>query len=199
MATATETPPPKVWTTEDLLAMPDDGVERWIINGQLREKLPEFPGVTMTVRNRHHSEIMALVTGAILAWIRTQPKPRGKVYCGEAGVRLPGRTSTFGIDVVYVTPDVVAVQDDDSTTLIEGVPTLAVEILSPNDTLEQIDEKVDAYRAAGVPLIWIIHAHRRTVTLHRPGQEPELFNVTHTMPASPHMPGFTPTVAELFE
>jgi Uma2 family endonuclease len=198
MTTATTTPPPKVWTTEDLLALPDDGVERWIINGQLREKPPEFPGVTMAVRNRHHSKIMALVTGAILAWIRTQPRPRGDVYCGEVGVKLPGRTTTVGVDVVYVAHDVVAAQDD-TTTLIDGVPTLAVEILSPNDTQEQIDEKIDGYRAAGVPLTWVIHPHHRTVTLHRPGHEPELFNVTHHMPASPHMPGFAPPVAELFE
>lgn len=198
MATATETPPPKVWTTEDLLALPDDGVERWIINGQLREKPSELPGATMTVRNRHHSKIMARVTGAILAWNDTRPNPRGEVYCGEAGVRLPGRDHTVGVDVVYVTPDVVAVQDDDTTTMIDGVPTLVVEILSPNDTLVQVEEKIDAYRDAGVPLIWIVSVHHRTVTLHRPGQEPELFNVTHTMPESSHMPGFAPPVATLF-
>ena len=39
MSTET-TSPPKDWTAEDLLAMPDDGVERWIIRGQLRKKPP---------------------------------------------------------------------------------------------------------------------------------------------------------------
>jgi Uma2 family endonuclease len=191
--------PPKVWTAEDLLAMPDDGVRRWVIDGQLREQPSEFPEVKMTVRNRHHSAIMAYVAATILAWLRTQPKPRGQVYCGEVGVKLPGRSSTVGIDVVYVSADVVAVQDDEKTTLIDGVPTLAAEILSPTVTQEQIDEKVDAYLAAGVPAVWVVHPTRRTVLVHRPGHEPELFNVTHRLPESPRMPGFAPAVTELFE
>jgi hypothetical protein len=70
MASAT-TNPPKAWTTEDLLAMPDDGVERWIIKGQLREKPPEFPGVTMTVRTRHHSEALSFIAATLVIWLRT--------------------------------------------------------------------------------------------------------------------------------
>jgi Uma2 family endonuclease len=198
MTTATAIPP-KVWTEEELLAMPDDGVERWIINGQLREQPSEFPEANVTVRNRHHSKIMSLVATALIVWTRTQPVPRGEVYCGEIGVRLPGATTTVGVDVVYVPGNVVASQDDDKTTLLDGVPTLAVEILSPNDVLENIEEKVDTYLAAGVPLVWVMSTHYRTVTIHRPGREPELFNVTHHIPAEPQMPGFTPAVIELFE
>ena len=37
MTTAAAEMKAKVWTTEDLLAIPDDGVERWIIRGQLRD------------------------------------------------------------------------------------------------------------------------------------------------------------------
>ena len=87
MTTATATAP-KIWTAEDLLAMPDDGIERWIIRGELREKQPEIPGATMTVRNRHHSSVMSYIAATIVIWLRTQPQPRGQVYCGEAGVRL---------------------------------------------------------------------------------------------------------------
>jgi len=201
MTTATVPPlaPAKVWTEADLLAFPDDGVERWIIKGQLRENPPQYPGVTVTARNRHHSDIMSLVAAALTVWRRAQPPPRGKVYCGEAGVRLPGATGTVGVDVAYVSADVVAAQNDSTTTMIAGVPTLMVEILSPNDVMEKIEEKVDGYLDAGVPLVWVMSAHYRTVTVHRPGREPELFNTTHRMPAEPLLPGFTPAVLELFE
>ena len=74
MSTATATAP-KVWTTEDLLAMPDDGVERWIINGKLREKPSEYPEATMTVRNRHHCGIMSLVVTTITNWLRRAVHP----------------------------------------------------------------------------------------------------------------------------
>jgi Uma2 family endonuclease len=198
MTTGTETPP-KVWTAEDLLAMPDDGVERWVINGRLREKPPEFPGVTMTVRNRHHSAILIAVGTAIKVWLKGQPVPRGQVYGGEAGVRLPGLTTTVGVDVAYAPAGVVAAQSDDATTLLDGVPTLVVEILSPNDTQEQVTEKVKSYRDARVPLVWVINPDDRTVTVYRPGQPPVLYNDTQQVPVSAEMPGFAPPVAELFE
>jgi Uma2 family endonuclease len=197
MSTAT---PPKLYTTEDLLAMPDDGVERWIIRGQLREKPPEVPGAKMTVRNRRHSEVLISIGAVLKLWQKSQPEPRGQVYGGEAGVRLRGTPeSTVGVDVVYAGPNVVAVQSDGNTTLLDGAPTLAVEILSPNDSQDQVDEKIDNYLAAGVPLVWIVNPYRRTITVYRPGQEPDLYNRTQQMPESPLMPGFAPAVSELFE
>lgn len=199
MSTATATPPTKIWTVEDLLAMPDDGVERWIINGQLREQPSEFPEAKMTVRNRHHCSIMTAVAGTILIWNRTQPKPRGEVYCGELGVLLPGRKSTLGVDVAYAAPDVVSVQDDDESTLLEGVPTLVVEILSPNDSMKRIHEKVREYRTAGVSLVWVVDPDDRSVKVYRDNQPVESFNITQRIPEHPAMPGFSPTVAELFE
>lgn len=199
MATGAE-PAKKDWTADDLLALPDDGVERWVISGELREKQSEFPEVGMTVRNCYHGKAMSYIAATLVNWLRTRPRPRGEVYTGDAGVRLRSPVEvTVGVDLVYAPPEVDAVQADDETTLLDGVPTLAVEILSPNDTVDEIDEKTDEYLAAGVPLVWVVNPYRRTVVVHRPGAEPELFNVTHTIPAHPAMPGFTPAVTELFE
>ena len=198
MTTAT-TDTPKVWTANDLLALPDDGIERWIIRGQLREKRPEFPEVKMTVRNRHHGAILIAVGTLIKIWLKSQPAPRGQVYGGEAGVKLPGHSTTVGVDVAYAPASVVAVQNDDNSTLIDGLPTLVVEILSPNDTQEQVSEKIAVYRDAGVALVWVIDPDDRTVTIYRPGHEPELFNVTHRLPEYAAMREFTPSVLDLFE
>jgi len=200
MSTATATPPTtKIWTTEDLLALPDDGVERWIINGQLREKPSEFQEAKMTVRNRHHCRLTISVGVVITAWLKTRPKPRGEVYGGELGVLLPGRTSTLGVDVAYAGPDIVEVQDDDNTTLLEGVPTLVVEILSPNDTQVQVREKVREYLRAGVPQVWVLEPDDQTVKVHRPGLSTDAYGISQRIPEHPAMPGFSPTVAELFE
>lgn len=192
--------PPKLWTTEELLAMPDDGVERWIIRGELREKPSEFPEAVMTMRNRHHSEAMSFITATIVNWLRQQGMPRGSVYSGEAGVRLRTPVETaVGVDVAYASPDVVASQADDETTLLDGTPSLVVEILSPSDTQDEIEEKIDTYLDAGVPIVWTVNPRRRTVTIHGPNREPELFNRKARLPEHPAMPGFAPTVAELFE
>lgn len=182
---------PALMTTEQLLALPDDGVERWLIRGQLREK-------PMTYRNRWHSRAMIRVGFFLEAWRERQPEPRGSVLGGEAGVRLThDPDTTVGVDVVYISPELAARNPDD-TTIIDGVPVLAVEILSPNNTVEEIDEKLDQYLEAGVPLVWIVDTRDRTVTIYRPGQDPEFVNARQELSGEPELPGFRVRVADLF-
>jgi Uma2 family endonuclease len=191
MATAS----PPLMTTEELLAMPDDGVERWLIRGRLRESRED----PMTKRNRFHSRAMVRLAYLLEAWLEKQPEPRGEVFCGEAGVRLrDDPDTTVGVDVVYVAADVLARQTQDST-VINGIPVLAVEILSPGNTIEEIHEKIDSYLDAGVALVWIVDPSLRTVTILRPGAEPELVNVRQELSAEPHLPGFRVPAASLFE
>jgi Uma2 family endonuclease len=181
----------RLMTTEEMLALPDNGTERWLIDGQLRER-------PTTVRNRWHSRIMTRVAKFLDNWLDQQPEPHGSVLCGEAGCRLRRDPDiTVGIDVVYVPPD-VATRESDDTTLIDGVPTLVVEILSPNEVQEDIDEKIDGYRRAGVPLVWVIDPHDRTVLIYRQGAEPELVNVRQELSGEPHLPGFRVPAEQLF-
>src|SRR5689334_12335938 len=94
----------KLMTAEEFLALPDDGVERWLIRGQLWE------AGQVTKRNRYHSRVMTCVAYALEHWLRTRPEPRGQVVVGEAGFLLrKNPDSTVGIDVAYVSPEVVAV------------------------------------------------------------------------------------------
>jgi Uma2 family endonuclease len=179
-------------TTEEMLALPENGTERWLIDGELKER-------PMTVRNRFHSRVLISVGTELELWRRQQPTPRGQVLGGEAGVRLArDPDTTVGIDVVYVSPE-VTVRQTDETTLIEGVPTLAVEILSPKDTIEEIEDKLTTYHRARVPLVWIINPYRHTVTVHRATAEPVLFNAEQELTAEPELPGFRVPVARFFE
>jgi Uma2 family endonuclease len=178
-------------TTEQLLALPRDGVDRWLIRGQLREK-------PMTVRNRWHSRILINIGYYLESWLRKQARPRGQILGGEAGCRLlRNPDSTVGIDIVYISAEIAA-QRSDKTSLIDGAPILAIEILSPSDAQQEIDEKVDTYLAAGVALIRIVDPHDRTVLVYRPGKEPELFNARQELSGDPELPGFRVAVSEFF-
>ena len=46
-------------------------------------------------------------------------------------------------------------------------PDLAVEVVSPNDTAYEVDEKLEDYRSVDVPLVWVINPNSRTVKIHR--------------------------------
>jgi Uma2 family endonuclease len=185
-------------TTDELLALPDDGVERWLIRGELREKQPAPGALSITIRNRFHSRVLMIVGQMLLNWLDRQPEPRGQVFGGEAGVRLRcNPEATVGVDVVYLSAEVAARQTED-TTLIDGVPVLAVEILSPSDTQEDIHEKIDEYLAVGVTQVWVIDPADRTVRVYRPDAKPQLFNEDQELSGEPQLPGFRAPVARLF-
>jgi Uma2 family endonuclease len=183
--------PTPVRTTADLLALPRDDKERWLIRGRLREK-------PMTRRNRWHGRIEAWIAHVLNAWLVQQPAPRGEVSSGEVGCILRRNPdTTVGIDVAYFSAEVVSRQTEE-TSMMDGPPVLAVEILSPSDKQEEIDEKLDEYLAAQVAQVWVIDPHDRTVTVYRPGAEAELFNCTHELSGEPNLPGLRVRVASIF-
>ncbi|MBY0526104.1 MAG: Uma2 family endonuclease [Gemmataceae bacterium] len=179
-------------TTEDLLALPDNGTDRELIRGELRER-------PMTRRNKHHSGAEANIAAFLKIWLLQQPAPRGKIHSGEAGCILRRNPdTTVGIDVCYVSAE-TARQQSDETELIEGPPILAVEVLSPKDVLEEVEDKINEYLAAGVQLTWVVNPYRRTVTVYRPDTPPQFYNHSQELSGEPHLPGFTVPVAAIFE
>ncbi|HUR55451.1 MAG TPA: Uma2 family endonuclease [Gemmataceae bacterium] len=190
MSTAT-----KLMTAEEFLALPDDGVERWLIRGELREK----QDTDMTMRNKVHSITEARVTARLGRWLETQPQPRGEVVCGEAGFLLRQNPDTVsaGADVAIITAAQADARSPD-TTLVEGPAVMIAEILSPNDTTEEVVERVEEYLACGVRLVWVINPDFGTVAVHRPGAEPVQFNRTQTITGDPELPGFSCPVADFF-
>ena len=187
----------------DLIDQPYDGADRYVLDGELRENpsgaIDPKTGDIMPVRNIQHCEATTATATELGNWLRKQDKPRGKVLTGDAGLRLaldPERT--FGVDVMVVSAELMAAQTGEST-IVEGVPTLCVEILSPSEVMERIDEKTDAYLAAGVPLVWLLDLHDKSVTVYSPGSEPIFFNRLMEISGEPHLPGFRVPVANLFE
>lgn len=178
-------------TAEEFLALPDDGKERWLIRGHLRQK-----DDAMTYRNRLHTWVEAKIAYHLNLWLQGQPRPHGAVHSGEVGCRLTADT-VVGIDAAFFSAATVGRQSDE-TTLIEGAPVLAVEVLSPSDKVEEINEKITAYISHGAALVWIIDPYLRTVQVHRPKSPPEMFNVTQSLSGGEVLPGLRIEVADLF-
>lgn len=178
-------------TTEEMLALPEDGIDRELIHGELREK-------PMTRRNRRQSEVEAKIARALGNWIENVRKPRGVVVSGEAGFRLSRNPdSTVGIDVAYVSAEIDAKQRD--AMYFEGPPVLAVEILSPSDKQEEIDDKVALFLETGVAVVWVVDPRFKTICVYRPGAAPELYSEHQELVAEPHLPGFRASITSLFE
>lgn len=184
---------PALMTVADLLTLPDDdGIDRELIRGELRER-------PMTRRNRFHTTVEAQVARLVGNWVADQPKPRGQIASGEVGCILRRDPDTsFGIDAAYFSAEVVG-QQSGETLMFEGAPVLAVEILSPSDRHDEVCEKVREYLDCGVEIVWVIDPDFRTVQVHRPNVPPETFNHTMRLSGGRELPGFDVAVAEFFE
>lgn len=184
--------PSLLMTTEEMNALPDNGMDRMLIRGRLFEE-------PMTQRDRWHSTVEVRIGRLLDNWLQGQPKPRGVVAGGEAGTRLlRNPDTTVGIDVAYFPVAVLANTPADAV-YFEGPPSLAVEILSPSDTQKRINEKLDVYEEAGVPLSRLVDPVRQTILVYRAGERPALFAVGQEIDAEPHLPAFRVPIAEIFE
>ncbi len=183
----------ELMTSDEMLALPDqEAFERWLIGGELRER-------PMTLRSPTHAGTTAAVTGYLLMWLLTLPKPRPKLYNGDIYFRLRRNPETnVGSDVALVTPDQAAATGQ-IARFVEGAPLLAVEVLSPSDVIEEVHEKIRVYLEAGTPLVWLIDPYDFTVTVYRPSEEPVLFNRNQELVCEPLLPGFKVRVADLFQ
>lgn len=144
------------YTPQDLLTMPD-GDRYELVDGHLVE-------IKVSVWSSY-------VAGSIYCTLHT--------YCEKdrLGWVLPGGTAyqCFAAfqnmvrkpDVSFVCLSRMTVQQAQAEGHCPVVPDLVVEVLSPNDLVYEVDQKVRQYLDAGVRLVWVVNPEQRTVEVHR--------------------------------
>ena len=190
MATAI---PDRLLTSEDLFAMrPSKKVDRWLFRGELRES-------KVTERNPSHSSAVMSIGRLLGNWLEKQPRPRGRLYGGEAYFRIRREpTTNVGIDVAISTA-AQAAKTSKTASYVDGAPLLAVEVLSPYDKQKEIDETIDEYLDCGVKVVWIVDPRRETITIHRRGADPIMVNRSQQLVGGKELPGFRCQVSDIFE
>jgi Uma2 family endonuclease len=131
--------------------------------------------------------------------LKSQKQPRGKAYAGECYFRIRRDPETnVGIDIAIATPEQAAATSK-KDSFVDGPPLLAVEVLSPYDKSKDIHEMIEEYLDCGIAAVWIVDPYAETVAIHRRDREPQLLTRSAAIDQQPELPGFTCTVAELFQ
>jgi Uma2 family endonuclease len=186
MSTATET---KRYTPEDLLKMPD-GNRYELVDGQLVEKDMSF--WSSYVAGNVHAPMKKYADEKKAGWV----VPEGTTYqCFSDApdkVRKP--------DTSFIRIDRLSTEQAMSKSHMTTVPDLAVEVISPNDTVYEVDRKVQEFLDAGVELIWVINPEQRTVEIHR-AKDPTKVDVLREhqeLDGENILPGFRLPIRNLF-
>jgi Uma2 family endonuclease len=77
-------------------------------------------------------------------------------------------------------------------------PDLAVEVVSPNDVAEEIEERLMDYYRVGVPLIWVIYPNARCVRVVRKAGTASQLSERDALEGEDVLPGFVLPLAQLF-
>jgi Uma2 family endonuclease len=77
-------------------------------------------------------------------------------------------------------------------------PDLAVEVISPNDSYDDLDEKIADYFDAGIPLIWVVSPQTRTVLVYHADGMARRLRETEDLTADPVISGFHVRILDLF-
>lgn len=126
----------RVWTREERDGLPDYGFRYELLDGKLV--------VTPSPRVPHQ----AMVMGLVIALAHACP-PELKVFTAPLDVTLAEDT--------VLEPDVLVVRRSQASgATLEGVPLLAVEVLSPSTALIDRNMKLPRFERAGCPSFWLL-------------------------------------------
>jgi Uma2 family endonuclease len=115
--------------------------DREYVDGEIRER---------NVGKWEHARVQALLA----AWFVNHEKEWGTV----AGTEQRVRVSASRVRV----PDLVVLTRGPQPEIVTEPPLLVVEILSPDDTYSDTQERAQDYRTMGVETVWIVDPKTRT-------------------------------------
>jgi Uma2 family endonuclease len=175
-------------TADDLWRKPDDGLRHELVRGEL---------TMMTPAGGLHGDIAGAVFLALAAHVKA--KKLGKVLAAETGFIISRDPDTVRApDAAFIAKEHVPAGGLPDG-FIPFAPDIAVEVLSPSDTLLDVEEKIGQWLQAGTTLVWVVNPRGRTVTVHRTGRDPRVLRENDLLGGEDVCPGFSVKVSELFE
>ncbi len=177
----------RTMTAEQLWQMPSDNMRHELVNGELRTMAPagfDHGAIGGELHSRLHQHVKNQKLGVVLS--------------ADTGFILRRNPDTVRApDVSFVSADRIPTGAR-SVKFFDGSPDLAVEVVSPSDTVDELDEKISDYLSAGCPMVWVVHPKTKSITIHRPSAQPIVLRETDHLDGLDVLPDFRCTVAEIF-
>lgn len=184
MSAATTT---QLMTADELIKLPRGKARYELIKGELR---------TMPPAGSEHGSVAVNVTLPLGNFVKANQL--GVVFAAETGYKIATDPDTVRApDVSFIRRERIP-EGGLPKNFWQGAPDLAVEVISPGDTVYEVDEQVAEWLAAGAAQVWIVNSKRRTVTIHHATGETFVLTVRDEIDGGALLPGFRLRVAEIF-
>ncbi len=151
--------------------------------------------VEMSRPGERHCLVCSNVGWVLNNYVRQQRK--GYVLNNDPGLLLERDPDTVrGPDVVFFEGS--RPYREMNPKFAEGLPTLAVEVLSPTDRIGKVTRRITQFLHSGIRLVWLIDPEACDVTVFRPGKDPYVVEQHQELTGDEILSGFRCPVAEFF-
>ncbi len=186
------------------LAFPDEGMsdEQFFAFCQLNrdvkiERNAQGEIVIMSPTGSETGNWNSLFNGALFVW-NNQFK-LGKTFDSSAGFMLPNG-AIYGPDAAWIpTEKWNQLTPAEKKKFAPIVPDFIMELRSPNDRLESIQEKIAEFMESGCLLAWLIDPEAQQTTVYRADSSETTVPFTQILSGESVLPGFSVQLGELFE
>jgi len=145
-------------------------------------------------RYNPHNRIVRAIDRALIAYL--DKNPLGEVLSSDNLFVLGPNTKRIP-DLSFMTAERVRQIRPDAD--IEGAPDLAVEVLSPADTVTAMRRKVKQYFAAGSRAVWLVYPESREIEIRESAAGPSrIFSENDTLEGPELLPGFSVKASSFF-
>lgn len=122
----------------------------------------------------------------------------GAVFSNTGFILARGPDLIRAPDQAFVGAERINQQPPPEHGFWEIPPDLAIEIVSPKDSAEEIGSKVADYLSYGVRLVWVVYPRLRQLHLFRHGRDPRILAGTDTVDGEEVLPGFSLSLDDLW-
>lgn len=174
-------------TADQLLRMPDDGCRYELVAGELRK---------MTPAGWRHGAVVSWLHGRLAHYIEQHDLGWG--FCAETGFLLARDPDTVRApDFAFIDKSHLPATPPEEA-FWPGPPDLAVEVLSPGDTVNEVDDKVKAWLDAGAGMVWLVNPKWQNVTIYRSETDITTLTKNDELDGQDVVPGFRCRVGDIF-
>ena len=120
----------------------------------------------------------------------------GEITAAESGFKLVNQ-SNVGADIGFIGKEKLA-KFGIPDSFFPTAPDLAVEVISPSNSSEEISTKVEDYLSSGSRLVWIVYPKRKVVVVYRQTNTVSFLHETDELDGEDVLPDFKLPITKIF-